>query len=104
MSYIGQMVRVGGSAAMKVINITNGIAECWWIDGSGSVRTRFHDVSQLTPMWMSLGPKSLWPEVTQLDLIEIEKEEQAAVEDRKARKKAAVKSKRSNKAKRGKAA
>lgn len=99
MIHFGQMVRVGGSAPMKVIDISEGVAECIWIDGAGKICRRFHDVDQLTPFWMSLGPKSLWPDITQIDLIEIEKEERQAAADRKASRKAAKKSRRSNKIK-----
>lgn len=99
MSYVGQMVRVGGSAAMKVIDISGGIAECIWIDGNGRIRRRYHHVGELTPFWMSLGPKSLWPETTHADLIAIEKEERAASNARKATRRAAKRARRSNKVK-----
>lgn len=100
MSYVGQMVRAGGSAPMKVVDISNDIAECVWIDGNGVIRRRFHEIDHLTPFWMSLGPKSLWPDMSQIDLIEIEREERAAAAQRKAQRDAAKKAKKSNKLKR----
>ena len=101
---LGQMVRVGGSAAMKIIDISDGIAECIWIDGNGGIRRRFHVVRDLIPMWMSLGPQSLWPEITDLDLLEIEEEERRAKLERALKAKASKKAKRSNKIKRKQAA
>lgn len=99
MIHLGQMVRVGGSAAMKVVDMAEGIAECIWIDGAGRIRRRFHDVEQLVPFWMSLGPKSLWPDMSQIDLVAIEKEERQAAEARRAARKASRKARRSNKIK-----
>jgi hypothetical protein len=104
LSFVGQMVRAGSSVAMKVIAITNDIAECWWIDGNGVVRRRFYSLEQLTPMWMSLGPKCLWPDTTQLDLIAIEKEQRLIEEAKRAAKRASKKASRSNKTKRRTAA
>lgn len=104
MIHTGQMVRAGGSAAMKVVDISDGIAECLWIDGNGTIRRRFHSVGDLVPMWMSLGPQSLWPEITDLDLIEIEEEERRAKIERALKAKASRKSKRSHKVKRKAAA
>lgn len=100
MSLLGQMVRAGSSAPMKLIRYTgDGAAECIWIDGNGVIRRRYHHVDQLTPLWMSLGPKSLWPDMTQLDLVAIEKEERQAAAARRAARKASRKSRRSNKIK-----
>ena len=104
MIQLGQMVRAGGSAAMKVIDISDGVAECIWIDGNGGIRRRFHVVRDLVPMWLSLGPQSLWPEITDLDLPEIEEEERRAKLERALKAKASKKAKRSNKIKRKQAA
>lgn len=99
MSLLGQMVRAGSSAPMKVIDISDDVAECIWIDGNGTIRRRFHDMDHLTPMWMSLGPKSLWPEGGNLSEVEAEKEERAATTERKTKAKASRKAKRSNRIK-----
>jgi uncharacterized protein YodC (DUF2158 family) len=98
------MVRAGGSAAMKVVDISNNVAECIWIDGNGAIRRRFHYLDQLTPFWMTMGAKSLWPDITQIDLIAIEQEERQAVTERQATRRAAKRARRSNKIKRGRAA
>lgn len=100
MIHTGQMVRAGGSAPMKVIDISDDVAECIWIDGNGVIRHRFHDIGHLMPMWMSLGPKSLWPEGGNLSEVEAEKEERAAVAARRAKAAVSRKAKRSNRIKR----
>jgi hypothetical protein len=97
---IGDMVRAGGPP-MKLIAVRHGIAECLLIDHEGRVRLRFHHIDHLSPMRLALQPRSLWAEVRQLDLIEIEEEERKAKAERRARRKAATKAKRSNKIKRG---
>ena len=100
MSLLGEMVRAGSSAPMKVISyIGYGTVECVWVDGNGVIRRRPHASDSLTPMWMSLGPKSLWPDMSQVDLIAIEKEERVAADERRAARKASRKARRSNKIK-----
>lgn len=100
MTLLGQMVRAGSSAPMKVVRyVGDGTAECVWIDGNGIIRHRLHTIDSLLPMWMSLGPKSLWPDISQIDLIEIEREEREAKDVRRAARKASRKARRSNKLK-----
>lgn len=97
---IGRMVRAGGSQPMKVADISDGIARCILVDSEGRIHRRFHHVDQLSPLWLSLQPKSLWPEITQIDVIAIEHEEEVAAAQRKAQRRAGKKAKRSNKIKR----
>lgn len=97
---IGEMVRADGGPPMKLVGVDAGEAECIWIDSEGSIRRRFCDASRLTPMWMTLGPKSLWPEGGNLDAVEIAREERAAASEKSRERKAAKKARRSNKTKR----
>lgn len=98
---LGQMVRAGGSAPMKVVDLSNDVAECIWIDGNGCIRRRFHAVESLTPMWVALGPKSLWPESGNLSRVEEEKEERVATAARRAKAAVSRKPRRSKRIKRG---
>lgn len=100
MSMIGAMVRAGGSQPMKVVGISGGVVECVLVDGNGIIRRRYHSADQLSPLWLSLQPKSLWPEITQIDVMAIEREEREATEAKQAERRAAKKSRRSNKIKR----
>jgi hypothetical protein len=97
---IGQMVRAGSSQPMKVIGVTDGIAKCILVDSNGIIRRRFHHIDQLSPLWLSLQPRSLWPETTHIDILAIDQEERAAAASKKERQRLAKKSKRSNKIKR----
>ncbi len=97
---IGAMVRAGGSQPMKVVGISGDVVECVLVDGNGIIRRRYHSADQLSPLWLSLQPKSLWPEITQLDVMAIAREEREATEAKKAERRAAKKSRRSNKIKR----
>jgi hypothetical protein len=97
---IGRMVRAGSSQPMKVVNLSDGIAKCILVDSSGFIRRRFHPVDDLTPLWLSLQPRSLWPEITQVDILSIDKEERAAAASKKERQRLAKRAKRSNKIKR----
>jgi hypothetical protein len=85
---------------MMLIGVDRGIADCVFVDGNGVIRRRHYFADQLTPLWLSLSPKSTWPQISQLDIIEIEKEEREAKAARKAGRRAARKSRRSNKTKR----
>jgi uncharacterized protein YodC (DUF2158 family) len=94
------MVR-GAGPPMKVAHIgTDGMAECIFVDSNGDIRHRFHHVDNLTPMWLSLQPRSAWPEITQLDQIANQREERLALQAKEAERRASKKSKRSNKIKR----
>ncbi|QOZ52867.1 hypothetical protein XH90_16975 [Bradyrhizobium sp. CCBAU 53338] len=59
----------------------------------------------MTPLWLSLSPKTTWPDISQIDVITIEKEERDAASARKATRaasrKAARKARRSNRIRRG---
>lgn len=100
----GNMVRHGGGPVMKVADVFNGMVRCIMFDGRGQIRQRFFYEDQLTPLWLTLQPRSLWPDPGQLDLIEIEREERAAAEQRRLAKRASKVSHRSNKIKRRKTA
>ncbi|PSO30218.1 hypothetical protein C7G41_19450 [Bradyrhizobium sp. MOS002] len=76
------------------------MAICVFIDGNGIIRERSHPYEQLTPLWLSLSPKTTWPETSRFDVAAIEREEAEAKAARKAGKKIARKSRRSNKIKR----
>jgi hypothetical protein len=97
---IGDMVRAAGPPMKLVGFAADGSARCLLIDQDGAIRYRYHDLKHLMPMWQSLQPRCLWPETGQLDLLEIDKEERAAQAARAAERKAAKKSRPSNKLKR----
>lgn len=98
---LGQMVRAGTSTVMKVVDIHNDIADCIWIDGNGNIRHRHHDLDGLSPFWLSLSPKTIWPEGGNLDLVALEKEQRSVAAQRKASReasrRASRKARRSNK-------
>lgn len=94
-----RMVRAGGSPPMLVVGRENGMTECVFIDGAGVIRHRTHPDGSIVPLWLSLSPRTTWPETSQLDLIAIENEERVAAEDRRKSRRAARKAKRSNKIK-----
>jgi hypothetical protein len=98
------MVRAGSSAPMLIVSTDRGVALCVFVDGNGIIRERHHHVDQLTPLWLSLSPKTTWPESGNLDLVAIEREEREARASRKASQKAARKARRSNKIRRSDAA
>jgi hypothetical protein len=85
---------------MKVAYIRDGYAECIFIDSHGAVRIRFVHVGQIRPMWQALQPRSLWPEVTQLDQIANEREERQILREKEEARRSAKRAKRSNKIKR----
>ena len=85
---------------MLVVGRDGGMTNCIFIDGAGAIRHRCHPSGSLTPLWLSLSPKTAWPETSHVDLVAIEEEERQAVASRKAERKAARKAKRSNKLKR----
>lgn len=74
----GEMVRSNFGAPMKLVQIEDGIGECLLIDGEGVVRRRFVSVTSLNTVRESLRPKSLWPEISHVDLLAIEEEERIA--------------------------
>lgn len=86
---------------MLLANVdADGQAECLLIDGRGDIRHRYYHIDQLTPLWLSLQPKSCWPEITQLDLIANQREEMLDLQAKEGRRRAAKKGKRSNRLKR----
>ncbi|WP_194482490.1 hypothetical protein [Bradyrhizobium sp. CCBAU 53338] len=99
------MVRAGGSAPMLIVGEDGGTATCVFVDSNGAIRKRSCLVGQLTPLWLSLSPKTTWPDISQIDVITIEKEERDAASARKATRaasrKAARKARRSNRIRRG---
>jgi hypothetical protein len=96
----GEMVRRGGGPVMRVADIFNDMARCILVDGHGRIGQRFHYVGDLTPLWLTLQPKSLWPDPGQLDALEIEREERAATQAKKIKNAASKKAKASRKIKR----
>jgi uncharacterized protein YodC (DUF2158 family) len=100
----GGVVRTDGSPPMLVASFHGPMVQCWFVDGAAVLRKRFYDIDSLTPLEVSLSPKSLWPDITQLDLLEIEAEERKAREEAKIAKRKAKRAKRSQKLKRKKAA
>lgn len=80
---VGEMVRRGGGPPMRVAMVFNGMCRCILFDGRGIIRQRFFYEDQLTPLWLSLQPRTFWPDPGQLDLIEIEREQLAAAEARR---------------------
>lgn len=96
----GEMVRAdSGGPLMKIVDKSHGEAQCVWFDNRGAVHHRSFDMDSLSPLHLVVSPRSTWPDITQIDLIEIEKEERAAAASRKAANKAARKQRRSNKIK-----
>lgn len=90
-----------GSGPMKYIGRDrDGMAICLEIDGDGVIRKRAFYPSTLQPMWQKMQPRSCWKDVLHTDEIEFEKEERQAAESRRIARRAARKSKRSNKIKR----
>ena len=106
MNYIhrGSIVRADATPPMLVRDFEGRLVRCWFVDGAAVLRNRFFDIDSLTPLEVSLSPKSTWPEVHHLDLLEIEEEERRAAEERKVAKRKARRAKRSLKLKRKKAA
>ncbi len=95
------MVRYShGGALMRIVDLFNGMARCISVDQHGTLRQHFHYVGDLMPLEVVIGARSTWPQMTHLDLREIEEEERAALAERKARDKSARKARRSNKIKR----
>lgn len=98
---VGEMVRAdGGGPLMKIISRWNDQAHCVWVDQRGVIHRRDFDVNRLSPFWLTIGPRTTWPEITQIDLIAIDREERKAASAREASKKAAKRARRSNKLKR----
>ncbi|MCA6103938.1 hypothetical protein [Bradyrhizobium australafricanum] len=95
------MVRAGNSAPMLIVEQDGGTATCVFVDSNGSIRKRSCFLDQLTPLWLSLSPKTTWPDTSQIDQISIEKEEREAAAARKVARQAARKARRSNRIKRG---
>lgn len=96
------MVRDGGPP-MKVAVIDHGVAECVFYDSNGIPRLRYVPIERLQPMWQSLQPRSLWPEISQGDQIASEREERLAADAKEAERRASKKQRRSRKIKRRRA-
>src|SRR5713101_5728596 len=95
MRHIDRMVRAGSSQPMKIVGLSDGIAKCVMIDSRGFIQRRFHPVDDLVPMWLSFQPKSLWPEITQADILAVDREEQAAAAEKSEKQRLAKRGKRS---------
>ncbi|MBR0945960.1 hypothetical protein [Bradyrhizobium liaoningense] len=80
---IGDMVRAYGPP-MKLVSVQHGVAKCLLVDYDGIIRYRFHHIDEITPMRLSLQPRSLWPTVTHVDLIEVAEEERRSRAAKKA--------------------
>lgn len=99
----GVMVRADASPPMLVVDIWDGIARCWLVDGAGALRTRFYPVADLTPLWLSLSPRSLWPDITHIDLLQAEADGVRAAQERVLARRRAKRARRSLKIQRRKA-
>lgn len=86
---------------MKIVDKDRGEARCVWFDNRGAIHHRNFDMDRLSPLHLVVGPKSTWPDITQVDLIQIEKEEREAAQARRVSRKAARKARRSLRIKRG---
>ncbi|WP_246783594.1 hypothetical protein [Bradyrhizobium sp. CCBAU 21365] len=86
---------------MKIIDQSHGEAQCVWFDNRGTVHRRSFDVDSLAPLRLVVSPRSTWPEITQIDVIQIEKEQRDVAASRRSARAAARKSRRSNRIKRG---
>jgi hypothetical protein len=87
---------------MLLVAVTaDGEGDCLHVDNAGRVRHRFYPIDDLLPLWRSLQPRSTWPEITNLDVAAIEREERAAAADRMRKLRAARKARKSPKVKRG---
>jgi uncharacterized protein YodC (DUF2158 family) len=60
------MVRAGGGRLMKIVAFRSFYAECLWFDGRGRVHVREFDIDSLNPLGVAAGPRTLWPEVTDI--------------------------------------
>lgn len=89
----GSMVR-GDGRLMRVVAIFHEFARCVWIDGHGTIRTKWFNRYALAPLSVAIGARSLWPETGNLDVLELEREEQAAELVRKEEQRLARKGKR----------
>lgn len=85
---------------MRIVDLFDGMARCISVDQHGTLRQHFHYVGDLMPLEVVIGARSTWPEMTHLDLREIEDEERQASAERQKRERAARKARRSNKIKR----
>lgn len=90
----------GGDQMLMLRQNGDGTADCRRIDGDGVIRQEVYFLSSLRPMREVFQTKSCWPQTNGTDLLEIEKEERAAADARRAQRKASRKAKRSNKIKR----
>jgi uncharacterized protein YodC (DUF2158 family) len=64
---VGEMVRAdGGGPMMKIVDKSNGHAECVWFDQRGAIHRRTYEMGELSPFWLSIGPRTAWPEITDL--------------------------------------
>ena len=95
------VVPTGGGPLMKIVDKDRGEARCVWFDNRGAIHHRNFDMDRLSPLHLVVGPKSTWPDITQVDLIQIEKEEREAAQARRVSRKAARKARRSLRIKRG---
>jgi hypothetical protein len=100
MIHEGDMVRRGNGPPIKVVDIFRGMARCLQVDQHGRIKQVFVYLRELDPLWLSTGPRTLWPDAA--DLFE-EQEAQPASGSTALRKKnkKSTKPRRSNKLKRG---
>jgi hypothetical protein len=98
---VGDMVRHAGGPPMLVRHIYRGAACCVLVDQHGRVRWRVVPVREVQPLWLSIGPKSVWPAPDRIVITE--DEDKRAIVPSAARSRKATKPKRSHKLKRKKA-
>ena len=94
----GDMVRMEGRT-MRVIAVFSDFARCVFIDHMGRIQSRWHLIEDLDPLWLTLQPRSLWPELQALDVTEIVEEERRAAQAKKLKAAADRKAKRKHKGK-----
>ena len=65
--HVGHMVRAeGGGPLMKILSKWNGQAHCAWVDQRGNIHYRDFEMDQLLPFWLATGPRTTWPEITDM--------------------------------------
>ena len=62
----GDMVRARGGRMMRVANVFRDLARCIYVDEHGRIHQRFCYLDELEPFWLASGPRSLWPEISEL--------------------------------------
>lgn len=95
MMNVGAMVRARNTGPMmRITDRFRDMARCVFVDSHGRMHQRFEYVYDLSPFWLALTPRSLWPEAGDLDQVELEREQAAIAAERAVAKKTAKKAAR----------